>query len=966
MLFFGLWPGKASCQAVRGMEILANIDTERFSIYFPLSAEPYARKIADVADLTLESLEALFGASLPYPKKGRKFPILVTDSQPWLNGYFSPYPSNRIVIFAAPAGLGSLASFEDEAASVLLHELVHALTLNVKSGFWRFLSTIAGDTVTPVAWIMPKALVEGSAVWAESLDRFGRLDDPAALAPVALDLDRGERFGLWDVSGLLEYPGSGNSPYLYGGLFAHFLYASYGADSLPSLWEEAGKGNIFRGFLGSADSIGLPSASLWKDFGLWLGQEFPGVSTPEDEKTWRAHIRVVEPGAAHLGPLAIGPSTIEPSATGAASLYYVDQEKAQLRGLALSALGIQEGQPKSLLAVDGGLEEIHVLSHDSENPGVLLRLRWYKREAGGGYSPASYLFDPLSKGLFESKEGASASPGEAVRNRIEGLPFLHQATIAEKGQRIYGLARVGNSVLVGRQNTSSKEGEGMEFLSLPKEPLRAIRSLSVDGASMQGHTRIALGFVPQGGIPSLALLDCRADETRLWIQRRPLPGGTGRPSIYGSLVAFVRDEGRGKKGIGILDLASVETAGFGLEDLFDEIPVRWVPLEEWRATAGRDAPTQEPLVRQEPPARQEPPVPKTTIFPRLLETARYPFWGDATLGMRMEGQDLSERLVWSLQTGWNLGQNRPELEFLAEASLGDASLRLGFQDLAVPSLTGDPWRFFIAQLGYGHIWPILPARRRFYLDAAAFLAPFDSTYGLGDYFAPSFEGLAAGGILALGYSNLRISLSAPFSTLGSKFEAGLELESQDFGNPLYSISASSYYAPGAIWPKLEVYGSLALSRTLRFAPAGRRLEVFSGAPTSAYRPSSMAATYPRFKEYEALDAASPWYGFVQITQPLATLDFTEKEEPWRLRFLPSPAARRLTLESGGRLAVLKHTSTAIFPGAVFFGATLDTTLLAGLAAVSTLSFSAEVSYATASPSLGGGEFHLGFRIGVDY
>jgi hypothetical protein len=950
VLFSILCPGKAFSQAARGMEGLARMETRRFSIFYPLRAESYALRVANMADSTLESLEALFGASFPYPKKGKKFPILVTDIQPWLNGYFSPYPSNRIVIFIASSGLEGLASFEDEAASVLLHELVHALTLNIKSGFWRFLSAFSGDVVAPGAWIMPNALVEGSAVWAESLEMSGRLDDPAALAQVALDLDRGEEFSLWDVSGLLDYPGSGNSAYLYGGLFAQYLFASYGADSLSALWAEAGKGNIFRGFHGAADSAGLPSGQLWKDFGFWLAEEFPGISTFEDEEAWRNHIISLDLNAVRFGPIALGSS----SSAGAA-LYYVDQEKAQLRAVALSSRGVQEGQPKSLFAVDGAVEEIQILSDLSNSQEVLVRLRWYTHEAGGGYSHASYLFNPRNKKLVESKEETFAVPGEAARNRAEGQPYLYQASIAENGRRIYGLARIGDAVLLGRQITDPQAGEDFELLALPEEPLRAIRFLSLDDKSPTGRTRIALGFVPKGGIPSLALMDCQAGETRLWVQKRPLPGGIGRPSIHGNLVAFARDAGRGKEGIAILDLESLESSAGGFENFFEEIAVRWVPLKEWRTI---------PIHDTSAPNR---PVSKAaSIFPRLLETVRYPFWENDALGIRMEGQDLSERLAWEFQAGWDLGVNRPELGFMARASLGNASVLLGLQDLAVPSLSGEPFRFFIAQMGYGHAWPLLPARRRFYLDAGVFLAPFDSTYSLRDYFSPSFEALASGGIFALGYSDLRISTFAPFSILGTRFKAGLEMESQDFASPLLSLSASTYLAPRASWPRLEAYGSFTLSKTLRFAPAGRRIATSSGETEPTYRPSSMSPSFPRYKEYEALDAASPWYGFLQITLPLASLDFTEKAVHWGLKYLPSPAARRLVLESGGRLASFELNSAAIFLGSIFLGASLDTTLLAGLASVSTLSFSAEISYAAAPQSQGGGGFHFGFGIGVDY
>jgi len=90
--------------------------------------------------------------------------VLLSDREIDLNGYFSPYPSNRIVIFVAGAGpSGQLASLSDELRSVFTHELTHFVAITMRSPFWSTLAVIVGDFMVPTAWMMPNALIEGTA-----------------------------------------------------------------------------------------------------------------------------------------------------------------------------------------------------------------------------------------------------------------------------------------------------------------------------------------------------------------------------------------------------------------------------------------------------------------------------------------------------------------------------------------------------------------------------------------------------------------------------------------------------------------------------------------------------------------------------------------------------------------------------------------------------------------------------------
>lgn len=973
--------GTAFSQEARGAAILSSIETSRFSIHYPPSAEAWAARTAGMADGILEDLEALFGFSLGYPRGGKKFPVLVTDVEPWLNGYFTTHPSNRIVIYASSAGVDSLASFQDELASVLLHELVHALTLNQRSGFWSFLSAVAGDSVAPTGWVMPNALVEGSAVWAESRMGGGRLNDPAALSQPALGAARGERLDIWDVSGLLEFPGSGNLAYVQGGLFAQYLEERSGAKALPSWWAAASRGDAFLG-LGSLSAQGGPAfGPAWEGFGDWLGRKFPGLPGPADLEAWKPYWRSLDLDSRAFGPFALGqahPAPMDPRLEDAGrrlgpTLYYVDEEDSRLKAVAVDkpdgAMEAPKRRPCSLLRVDGGLGELGILP---ESSGGGLRLSWYKALPKGGYRLAAYRFDPAVKSLKEDAQVPAENPGDAARNLSSGLPHLYQAQENEVGSWIYGLARMGGQAVPARKRPGGTEEE-FELLLLPEELGLAVRSLSLDRSSGPEPERLALGYVPEGGIPSLALLDTKGRDARLGFQAKPFPGGIGRPSLDGSLVAFVRDLGNGEEEIAVLDLSAALGPGGAGNEFFEWHTFAWVSLEEWRQRGGAgskekpEARAMGPNDRSAAPRPGNPRPGRSSLFPRLLESTRYPYWQDETLGLRMEGRDLSQRLGWTFQAGWDYRASRPELGLSLDARLGRISLSLDVQDVAGLTTGGSsPWRMLIAQAGLGKIWPFLPARRNISTEIGAFFAPWTENYRLGDYFSPSFDGQAAGAVFVLGYSDLRNSRFPPYSALGLETWARMDAESRNWEPPLYSLSASLSWAPSARFSRIGIWGSYSLSQDLRFSPGYRRINATPDAESPDYGPSALAPAYPRFKEYEGLDAASPWYAFLQVSQPLASWELAESAEPWRIGFLPSPAFRRLVLEGGARAAVLELQGSIIAPGAVFLGARLESTLLAGLAAVSTLSFSSELSYALASPALGGGKFHLGFGMGVQY
>ena len=103
-----------TAQAVRSLDRVGHIRTEYFDIYFPAPLADQGKRLASFADAVLADLDGFFGLAPP----GKAIPVLISDRQIDLNGYFSPYPSSRILIYAAGAGpSGQLASLSDELRS---------------------------------------------------------------------------------------------------------------------------------------------------------------------------------------------------------------------------------------------------------------------------------------------------------------------------------------------------------------------------------------------------------------------------------------------------------------------------------------------------------------------------------------------------------------------------------------------------------------------------------------------------------------------------------------------------------------------------------------------------------------------------------------------------------------------------------------------------------------------------------
>src|SRR5439155_5359339 len=140
------------------------IHTAHFYVTFTAATEPMARRLAVDAERAYGLL-----ASELHPPRG-PIDILVADDADLSNGSATPYPTNRIVVYANPPLEASSLRFTDDwAAMVITHELTHIFHLDRSRGIWRLGQWIFGRSpyLFPNTYA-PSWLTEGLAVYSES------------------------------------------------------------------------------------------------------------------------------------------------------------------------------------------------------------------------------------------------------------------------------------------------------------------------------------------------------------------------------------------------------------------------------------------------------------------------------------------------------------------------------------------------------------------------------------------------------------------------------------------------------------------------------------------------------------------------------------------------------------------------------------------------------------------------------
>jgi hypothetical protein len=249
------------------------LHTQHFYIHFTAETEPTARRIAVDAERAYTQL-----ASELHPPRG-PIDVLVSDDVDFSNGSATPFPTNRIVVYANPPIQSSSLRFTDDwAAMVITHELTHIFHLDRTRGLWRLGQYVFGRSpyLFPNEY-EPSWLTEGLAVYYES--RFtgaGRITGSEhRMIARASAIDHGFP-SLSEVSLAAPRFPFGEAAYAYGSLFVDYLAKTRGAASVRRFVDNASADTIpFLIYVQARQGFGISFTRAYRD---WRDSIFRSVS----------------------------------------------------------------------------------------------------------------------------------------------------------------------------------------------------------------------------------------------------------------------------------------------------------------------------------------------------------------------------------------------------------------------------------------------------------------------------------------------------------------------------------------------------------------------------------------------------------------------------------------------------------------------------------------------------------------
>ncbi len=258
------------------------IHTAHFRIIFTPELTEQARRAAMNAERAYAGL-----ARELVPPRGT-IDLVIADNADYVQGYATPFPSNRIVVYAHPASdESSLRNYSDWNELVVTHELTHIFHLDRVRGIWRFGQDLFGRNPLLFPNIYePSWLTEGLAVYYESrLTGVGRLESgdhfmvarAAALAREVPHLDQLSR-------GTSRYPGGG-VVYIYGSLLFDYLSRTRSPADVRKFVEKSSASLIPIWVNRNAKSaFGISFEDAWK---RWRDSLFAQLPSQMDPPGWR-------------------------------------------------------------------------------------------------------------------------------------------------------------------------------------------------------------------------------------------------------------------------------------------------------------------------------------------------------------------------------------------------------------------------------------------------------------------------------------------------------------------------------------------------------------------------------------------------------------------------------------------------------------------------------------------------------
>lgn len=236
------------------------IKTEYFDIFYTKQSENSAAVLAENADKIYEELADFYNL-----KNKFRLPVSINHDYQVFNAYFSFAPFNHIVLYETLPEENSAFS-EKTFLNTFRHELTHAVTFNLQSGFWYGLKKVFGDSANIGALFDTTFMTEGAAVETESKNGDGRVNDEFSihLAKQAKIESKFPKFS--EVQGALDIKPSTTASYIFGGLFWSWIVKKYGQEKFAEFWNKCSNFKTLTYFTGFKSVYKISFKDAWKEF----------------------------------------------------------------------------------------------------------------------------------------------------------------------------------------------------------------------------------------------------------------------------------------------------------------------------------------------------------------------------------------------------------------------------------------------------------------------------------------------------------------------------------------------------------------------------------------------------------------------------------------------------------------------------------------------------------------------------
>lgn len=542
-----------------GEKKLRLIKTKWFDIIYPERCEASAAILYEKADQVYDEVTAQYGLTPAF-----RMPVVITPAVDQFNAFWTAVPYNHIAIYdTGSSGASDLAVFSETLISTFRHELTHAVTFNMKNGFWSALDKVFGDEFAPGMLTVTTGMAEGATVASESAAGEGRLNDEYAKHYVKQAKIEDKFPSYHDVSGAADVS-PGGSPYFFNGAFHGWLQDKYGLQAYAEFWYRVVNGKNFTIAGAFKKAFGIKLKKAWAQFEEEY--EVPQVAA-NPVRAGQAQ-DFFEPAASDYSNLNNAGSLYESLSVSASSdrLIWMDnfgsrvfmadaddkvRELFSLRGLSTVRLSndgrfiaagymsdsfptvsarvkIYDIETHSFFTVkDKGLKEAAILC--GQDGYYLIAQKYFAQQ----YSIALYKINLNGEG----RRITTVEPYSELLLGPETTPYAF--TPLENGSFAWlKKERLNYSLCI-----SSPDGSQLSEFAFPKG--MAVRSLSAcDGAASENATiSFYFSYAQKGTLPRAGRLELTADGgaagAQLFLSSSDISGGVFEPLFWNGKLVYI-------------------------------------------------------------------------------------------------------------------------------------------------------------------------------------------------------------------------------------------------------------------------------------------------------------------------------------------------------------------------------------------------------------------------------------------